>query len=48
MKLGLKVTSISFNCKHFRESTILGGKLPKSFKLFLLNPNFDFTSPLDG
>ena len=31
MKLGLKVTPIRFNFKHFRESTILDGKLPKSF-----------------
>ena len=31
LKLGLKVTSIRFNCQHFRESTILDGKLPKSF-----------------
>ena len=31
MKLGLKVTTIKFNCKHFRKSTILDGKLPKSF-----------------
>ena len=31
MELGLKVTSIRFNCKHLRESTILDGKLPKSF-----------------
>ena len=31
VKLELKVTSIRFNCKHFRESTILDGKLPKSF-----------------
>ena len=30
LKLGLKVASIRFNCKQFRESTILDGKLPKS------------------
>ena len=40
MKLGLKVTSIRFNRKQFRESTILDGKLPKSFKLFLSHPKF--------
>ena len=32
MKLGLTVTSIRFNCKHFRESTILDGKFSRKGK----------------
>ena len=31
MKLGLKVTSIRFDCKRIRELTILDGKLPLIF-----------------